>query len=116
MALELGTRVQQNQRQLHTSHLDQNGGYSADTIGMSKRYPRGTAGKATVTFSGTDLATLSNSFTYPAWAVGDTVIISGSNLNDGEHKIKTINAGAFTVNFWDGVKAEGPVNVEIRTP
>jgi len=115
-----GTRVPQNfRRTVGCTRLIERA-TNADR-GMRKRFPQ-QAGRLTATFNAAaGSAVLASAAPFPGFAPGDTLITTGSNLNNGPRIVDSVNAGAFTIFFekWQGgVKDEvvGSNVVEIRTP
>jgi hypothetical protein len=86
--------------------------YSAD-LGMTKRVV------ASITFvngATNQLQAANGTFPATTWAVGDTIMVEGANLNNGTFQVIGVDAtnGAF-LTVQGGVKAEGPVaNVTVR--
>lgn len=110
MATELGTRTRQTERQGHAPGTSQTKSFSRD-VGMSKNVA------ASIAFvPGTAQITAANG-TFAAFAVGDPVLIQGTNLNNGYFAVTGIDAANSAYLTLDPApKAEGPTPAIVRTP
>lgn len=111
--MPLGTRTKQNTSQLLPPTGQTNNRLSRD-VGMSKRV---TPANTTFVDGGTEQIQGANGDFAP-FVVGDRIIVTGSNLNNGEHQVTAIDAvnHAF-LTVLQGCKAEGPIaGVQVRTP
>lgn len=109
MTVRLGTRTQANSRYGHPEGGSAEQGLTRD-IGMSKRVT------ASITFGSGKLTGANGTFT-STFAVGDPILVQGSNTNDGYFTVTAldgVNAAFLTVD--PAPKAEGPLSVTVRTP
>lgn len=105
----IGTRTLQGQRKEHPSTGNLESGNTRDK-GLSKLVT------STATFTAVDGKITGANGDFTAFAVGDPIIIRGSNLNDGERVVTGIDGTNQAFLVLDAApKDEGPVSVTVRT-
>lgn len=107
MAIELGTRQKQNFRYGHPASQREDRVHSRD-VGMSKNVT------ASMTFTASNGRATAAASTFAAFAVGDPVLVSGTNLNNGTFQVLSTDASTF-VQLDVPVKDEGPLSATMRT-
>lgn len=110
MPRNLGTRTQANQTNNRLERESETRTHTRDK-GMSKRVV------ASITFTGGNgRASAANGTFVNTFALGDPVLIGGTNLNNGFFEIVGLDAGNNAFLTLDPPpKDEGPVTCEIRT-
>lgn len=106
----IGTRTKQGTRQGHISGRGETQSHTRD-LGLSKKVT------ASITFvgAGTNQLQAANG-TFAAFAVGDDMLVEGTNLNNGTFHVNAIdgtNHAFLTVDV--GCHAEGPLSATVRT-
>lgn len=110
MAIELGTRTQQNFRKGHPEGGSQTRGLTRD-VGMTKNVT------ASLTFGSGNITGANGTFPTSGFAVGDPLLVENTNLNNGYFTITALdgtNQSFLTVD--PAPKAEGPLSATVRTP
>ncbi len=109
MPSSIGTRQRQNFQKERVSQGNETRTHSAD-IGMTKNVT------AAITFAAGAAQLQAANGTFVNFAVGDPILVEGTNLNNGRHAVTAIdavNSAYLTVD--PPPKDEGPLNATVRT-
>lgn len=109
MPPSVGTRSKQTFRQEHIGALSETRTHQQD-IGMTKRV----VASCTFVDSGTEQIQAANG-TFANFAVGDDILVEGTNLNNGAFHVNAIDGTNHSYLTLDqGVKNEGPLSCTVR--